>query len=110
MLHTIDDNKPIFDSLIEDYLKKEEGIKMWWSNKYYKLKKGHTIAGIIKHDWKLLDDWYSDRLKEVKKKKGKGHDWIVWFDHNFGKFMRDNKISKISPVKKIDFIIIAYMS
>ena len=110
MLHTIDDSKPIFDSLIEDYLKNEEGLDLWWSNRHYKIKKGYTVKQIIENDWKLLSDWYSDRLKEINLRKGNGYDWIDWFDKEFGNFMKANKISKVSDVKKIDFMIIAFMS
>lgn len=117
MLHTVDDSKPIFDSKIEDYLKKQDSfndgtrIGLLWSRRYEnKIKNTYTVSQIIDHDYCLLNKWYDERLSEINSKKGRGYNYIKWFDKEFGKFIKCNNIGVISDVKKIDFMIFAHMS
>lgn len=88
LLHTKNNQMPIYDSKIRKYLKEAE-------KKVFKTEKKNSLEN-IQTDWDTLVNWYDDfqKTKEAK-------EWITWFDSNFpeGK--------EISAVKKIDTIIFA---
>lgn len=88
LLHTINNDLPIYDRKVYDYLKsiKVKGL-MDKNNKNKELT--------ITTNWNAINDWYKEFLN------GDGQEWIKWFDSNF------NEYSDISPIKKIDFIIMA---
>lgn len=88
MLHTINDENPIYDSRIKSFLRKQ-GIYM----------KNETLSSqerlsLIKSDWNTIKKWYKDFL--VSDYGGK---WIDWFNDSFPQYLN------ISKIKKIDFII-----
>ena len=88
LLHTVDDNYPIYDKHVAEYLKNNENVDL-----YFNFKNPNKIDYVI-HDWKLLLEWYRKFLITDEAKE-----WINWFDKEFPSF------SYISKVKKIDFII-----
>ena len=87
LLHTVNPNKPIYDSKVRKYLIAFEGVKLY--------KHPYNLTTIEK-DWKLLKGWYTSFLPSKRAKS-----WIQWFDKEFPAY------SHISDVKKIDFIIYA---
>ena len=92
LLHTINNESPIYDSKVRIYLKKNEQVDFWL---YYHPRV--NVLEQIEHDWKLLVDWYNRFLSTEESKK-----WIEWFDSQFPEH------THISKVKKIDFIIFAF--
>ena len=93
LLHMKNNNSPIFDSKVRDYLKKEHNVKF----NYYKKNDPNKLEK-MKKDWDLLVNWYRNFLS-----KPVARSWISWFDKTFGTVAAKN----ISDVKKIDFIIFA---
>lgn len=94
MLHTRNNNSPIYDSKIRNYLSECENQQFYWQRKG--APRGMTQHEKIEHDWTLLKKWYSDFLESDR-----GKQWIEWFDVTFPAY------SHISSVKKVDFIIFA---
>lgn len=89
LLHTVNNDSPIYDSKVRDYLKHNEGVDFWL---YYRPRE--NIMGQIRHDWVLLKSWYQEFLKTPRAKG-----WVAWFDNQFP------DAAWISPTKKVDFII-----
>ena len=98
LLHTINDELPIYDSKIREYLSSKENVPFWWQRrmKDSKRPRGASVEKQIQHDWEELKAWYEKFLQSERGKK-----WIKWFDKNFPDF------EDISNVKKVDFIIFA---
>lgn len=86
LLHTKNNQVPIYDSKVRKYLKEVYG-------ETFKTEKENSLDNIQK-DWETLVNWYDRFLKSEVAKQ-----WITWFDSTFpeGK--------EISAVKKIDTII-----
>ena len=93
LLHTRNDQTPIYDSKIRNYLIRQENVQFWWLTSF-KNSRNKTKLEQIEHDWHLLISWYKNFLPSKM-----GREWIAWFDFNFSKYRH------ISDVKKIDFII-----
>ena len=96
LLHTVNNQSPIYDSKVFKYLKKEEQVDFWDIQGAKKDRYGNEISKIekIKNNWDRLNDWYRIFLPSSR-----GRSWIDWFDSNFPTY------AHISDVKKIDFII-----
>lgn len=90
MLHTRNPQSPIYDSKVREYLIHEEKVDLRWG-----ISEKDSLCR-IEYDWETLTQWYEDFLTS-----NRAEEWIAWFDENFESF------SKISDVKKIDFIIFA---
>ena len=91
LLHTINNDSPIFDSKVFKYLKEEEGVNFW---EYRHSKDGLERA---RHNWPLLKNWYDSFLQTER-----AAEWIAWFDRQFP------NAAHIAAVKKIDFLIFAF--
>ena len=90
LYHTVDNDSPIWDKKVRDYLKNAHQIA------FKQYKKDDDKIEIIKYNWGKLKEWYKSFVSSDEGKK-----WIAWFDEKFPEG------SKISDVKKIDFIIFA---
>lgn len=98
LLHTKNDQNPIYDSKVREYLSIEENVNFWWqkTQKESGCPKGTKEIDKICHDWNLLKEWYKYILTSDR-----GKEWIMWFDKCFPNY------SNISNIKKVDFIIFA---
>ena len=96
LLHTVNNQSPIYDSKIFKYLKKEERVDFWDIQVVKKDRYGNEITKIekIKNNCNRLNDWYRSFLPSSR-----GRSWIDWFNSNFPSYVH------ISDIKKIDFII-----
>lgn len=94
MFHTRNDELPIYDSKVKNYLSKAEGVQFCWYGKGTKDEMSELER--IDTDWKSLKNWYKTFLSTPR-----GQEWVDWFDENFPQY------KGISPVKKVDFIIFA---
>lgn len=95
LLHTKNPNSPIFDSKVYSYLTKDEGLQLQYRKA---LKNGQTKLQQIQHDWKIINDWYDNLIKNDPR----GKQWVAWFDNKFPQY------KGISDVKKIDFLIFIF--
>ena len=86
LLHTVNNDSPIFDSKVFSYLKKEENVPLWGATQ------GEDSLDRAKHNWPLLKGWYDNFMATDKRKA----EWVAWFDSNFP------EAKDISDVKKID--------
>ena len=91
LLHTVDNESPIYDSKVREYLKKNHDAVFLFNS-----GKSGEKTELIKHDWSELTKWYEGFLKDEMSKE-----WINWFDKTFP------SAKWISSVKKVDFIIFA---
>lgn len=88
MLHTFNNNLPIYDSVVSGYLKSNYDLSI----KSASQKKDRMKNAL--QNWESLNEWYTSLKYEADR-----NEIIEWFDLNY-----PNE-SKISNVKKIDFVI-----
>lgn len=96
LLHTINNNSPIYDSKVYEYLKREEDVDFIDIQSSRRKKNGRLMNKLerIEHNWNELNEWYGSFLQSPR-----GREWINYFDEHFPRY------SHINNVKKIDFII-----
>ena len=61
LLHTRNDQTPIYDSKIRNYLIRQENVQFWWLTSL-KNSRNKTKLEQIEHDWHLLISWYKNFL------------------------------------------------
>ena len=88
MIHTINDDQPIFDAKIKKFFKDINNPLISDSQ-----QAGNKLA-LISRDYECMDKWYQSFIASKN-----GDYWIDWFDGRFPEH------KQISNVKKIDFII-----
>ncbi len=94
LIHTLDRNRPIYDSCVKRYLEKYRKVEFKW-NPCGKKKKPKFILSDIEEDYKAIEEWYKNFLAT-----NESQEWLRRFDDLFPGY-GDN----ISKIKKIDFII-----
>ena len=97
LLHTVNNDSPIYDSKVHKYLKYDRKIKFCDVNRK-KDRNGNPTTKIdnIRYNWDLLIRWYNSFIPSEECR-----DWINWFNAQFPEY------DYISTVKKIDTIIFA---
>lgn len=91
LLHTIDPNKPIWDSRIERVI--EERLVQDFDSLNMRLAKAK---------YEILNDFYNELIES-----GEAQEYINAFDERF-KDLSDEELEQISAIKKIDFVLWAY--